>query len=383
MVIEVIYMKKIFALVLAALLLLTACDGDMKADKEHFSGYETAYRSPRRTSRTLNGIFYDDENEDPNGLTARRVWFFDFDSMQSVILCMRPNCPHTDPETCTAFGIDLWSGYPQIINNKLYFFSENREWGENGEVLVSTDVYRAAPDGSSRVKVDTIDNLVIRDLVTKGSTAYFIAAEVEYEDYTGVSTGYTKVYICSYDYEKEKFTNLGELAEGYDAGASVFGEYRGGLYIKGYYAAERGGDWTDFRLRLDIETSEISDWDMPLSSPDENGKTKPMFASGGFYGYMDGGNAVIVDSEGNEMVFENYELPDNIAVLPVNGYFFNTDGTAIDLSTGEILELNKGVIPKYNYVLCYHDGSYIIYSEFGGDNFRKVPEDEMFKRSEP
>lgn len=370
-------MKKIFALVLAAMMILTACGNDMKA---HVSEYETAYHSPRRTSRTLNGIFYDDENEDADGLTARRVWFFDFDSMQSVILCMRPNCPHTDPETCTAFGIDLWSGYPQIINNKLYFFSENREWGENGEVLVSTDVMRAAPDGSSRVKVDTIDNLVIRDLVTKGSTAYFIAAEVEYEDYTGVSTGYTKVYICSYDYEKEKFTNLGELAEGYDAGASVFGEYGGGLYIKGYYAAERGGDWTDFRLRLDIETSEISDWDMPLSSPDENGKTKPMFASGGFYGYMDGGNAVIVDSEGKKTVFENYELPDNINAMPINGYFFNVDaGNALDLSSGKILELNTEALPKYSYVLCYCDG-YIIGNEVKSGEYIKLSESELFKR---
>ena len=373
-------MRKLLAAVLAALLLLTACGKDVKADKEHASGYETAYRSPRWTSRTLNGIFYADDNEDANGFTARRVWFFDFDSMQSAILCVRPNCPHTDPETCTAFGIDCWSGYPQIINRKLYFFNEKREWGENGEVLVSTDVIRSAPDGSSRVRADTVENLTIRDLVTKGTIVYFTAAEVEYEDYTGVSTGYTKTYICSYDYEKEEFANLGLLAEGYDAGASVFGEYGGGLYINGYYAAERGGEWTDFRLRVDLETGEISDWDMPISSPDEHGKTKPMFASGGFYGYMDGGNAVIIDSEGNETVFENYELPDNINAAPINGYFFNVEaGNALDLSSGEILELNTEAIPKYGYVLCYHDG-YIIGSEVSTGEYIKLSEDELFKR---
>lgn len=369
------YLKKFLSAALACLM-LTSCAGKVK---EYAVGDETAYRSPRWTSLCLNGIFYADENEDANSFTARRVWFFDFDSMQSAILCMRPNCLHNDPSTCTAFGIDCWSGYPQIINNKLYFFSEKREWGEDGKLLVSTEVFRAAPDGSSRVKVDTIDDLVIRDLVTKGTTVYFTAAEVEYEDNTGVSTGYTKVYICSYDYEKEEFTNLGQLAEGYDAGASVFGEYNGGLYIEGYYAAERGGEWIDFKLRSDLETGEITDWDMPISSLNEYGKTKPMFASGGFYGYMDGDNTVIVDSEGNETVFENYELPDSINAVPINGYFFNIEnGTALDLSSGKILKLNMEALPKYGYVLCYRDG-YIVGSEVSNSEYIKISEDELFR----
>lgn len=375
-------MKKLFLIILSALLLLTACGEEKKetaAGKEYAEGYETVYHSPRWTSLCLNGIFYADDNEDANGYTARRVWFFDFDSMQTAILCMRPNCLHNDPNTCTAFGIDCWNGYPTVINNKLYFFEEKREWGDNGEVLVATNVWKAAADGSSRVIADTIDGLVIRDLVTKGSTVYFTAAEVTYEDYTGVSTGYAKAYICSYDFEKEKFANLGLIAEGYDTGASVFGEYNGGLYVDGYYAAERGGEWTYFRLRLDLETGEISDWDMPISSLDEHGKTKPMFASGGFYGYMDGNNAVIADSEGNEMVFENYELPDSINAAPINGYFFNVEaGNAIDLSSGEILELNMDAIPKYGYVLCYHDG-YIIKSEVSNSEYVKLSKDELFK----
>ena len=43
-------MKKLFAAVLAALLLLTACGKDVKSGKEYASGYETAYRS--RTAKT-------------------------------------------------------------------------------------------------------------------------------------------------------------------------------------------------------------------------------------------------------------------------------------------------------------------------------------------
>ena len=104
-----------------------------------------------------------------------------------------------------------------------------------------------------------------------------------------------------------------------------------------------------------------------------------MFASGGFYGYMDGENAVIIDSEGSEMTFENYELPDNIYAAPVNGYFFNAEaGNAVDLSSGEILELNPKAIPKYGYVLCYRDG-YIVASEVSTGEYIKLSEDELFK----
>ena len=105
-----------------------------------------------------------------------------------------------------------------------------------------------------------------------------------------------------------------------------------------------------------------------------------MFASGGFYGYMDGGNAVIVDSEGKKTVFEGYELPDNINAAPVNGYFFNVEaGNALDLSGGEILELNMEALPKYGYVLCYRDG-YIIGNETSTGEYDKLSESELFKR---
>ena len=360
-------MKKLLTIILSVLLLLlTSCGGEEKT--EYAEGYETARRNNNWSNLNLNGMLYIEDHE-----AGLRLWFFDFDSMKSAIMCARPNCPHDDPDVCTAFEVLGWICHPTIVGNNLYFFRYRSEWDKDGKLHNYQDIYKAELDGSSRIKIDTLDNIdYIQDLVMKGSVAYFTTIEEEEEPHTGVATGNGETYICSYDFTNKEY-NKWQLTD-YPALPSILGEYNSGLYIR---------DYNSIFLRFDLETGEITDWDMPLSSINEYDAYKPMFASGGYYGYMDGDNAVIVDSEGNEMVFENYELPDNIAVLPVNGYFFNTDGTAIDLSTGEILELNKGVIPKYNYVLCYHDGSYIIYSEFGGDNFRKVPEDEMFKRSEP
>ncbi len=360
-------MKKLFAAILAALLLLTSCGGEKKT--EYAEGYETARRSNRFSNLNLNGMFYTEGADD---FSTPRLWFFDFDSMKSAIMCSRPNCPHDDPDVCTAFGVQGVTSHPTVVGNNLYFFRSDYEWDKDEKLHTYKDIYKAELDGSSRVKYDTLEDIdYIQDLVMKGSVAYFTTIVEEKEPHTGVAAGNGETYICSYDFINKEY-NKWQLTD-YPALPNILGEYNGGLYIR---------DYNSIFLRFDLETGEITDWDMPLSSINEYDAYKPMFASGGYYGYMDGDNSVIIDSEGNEMVFENYELPDNIAVLPVNGYFFNTDGTAIDLSTGEVLELNKGVVPKYNFVLCYHDGSYIIYSEFGGDNFKKVSEEEMFKGRE-
>lgn len=364
---------KRFILVLLAVLLLASCGGGATFSE----GYETARQN---SNLNLNGMFYTDTYDGPDFM-AQRLWFFDFDSMKSAIMCARPNCKHDDPEVCTSFGMN---DYPTVVGNKLYFFSHDAEWDKDGKLHQYHYVWKAELDGSSRLKIDTIEGFeTIKDLVVKGSVAYFTTQEREHEDYTGVNTGYEKAYICSYDYANEKFTNYGLLADGYPAGADILGEYNGGLYIRGYYGNENDDDyhdWIRFYSRFDLETGEISEWDMPISSLNQYGNTKPMLASGGFYGYMDGDNAVIVDSEGAEMVLEGYELSDLSTTTPINGYLFNVDdGTAIDLSNGEILEMNMKIIPKYSYVLCYHDGSYIIYNQMGGSNFKKISEDDIFK----
>ncbi len=369
-------MKKLLAIIFTVLLLLSACS---EQKIESTDGCETAYHSPRGTSISLNGIFYNDDNEDSNGYTARRLYFYDFDSMQSTILCALPNCLHNDSDTCTAFGIDRWNGYPTVINKKLYFFENTTEWGNDGELLISLNVWKAAADGSSREKIDVISGLTIRDLVIRGTAVYFTAAEENYEDYTGVNTGYVKLYICSYDFEKEEFVNYGFLAEGYNSSAQIYGEYNGSLYIWGSYADKIDDDWHDwngFYTRLILETGEIAEWDMPLSSFKESGKPKPMFIGGGFYGYMNGDDSVIVDSKGSETVIKNYELSGK---TPVNGYLFDEDaGRAINLSSRESLKINTKDFPEYGYVLCYHDG-YIIKSEISDSEYVKISEDELFK----
>lgn len=371
-------MKKLLAMILAALFLMTSC-GKTTALAE---GYETARPSWTYSNLNLNGMFFTDTYDGPNFM-SQRLWFFDFDSMQSAIMCARPNCKHDDPDVCTSYGM---AEHPTVVGDKLYFFERDFVWDDHETGHEFTNVWRAELNGGSRLKIDTIDGIDIVDMVIKGSVAYFTAKEeitkMDYEMGWQGSMDPSKYNICSYDFEKEKFTDYGVFVEGFHGSAMIMGEYNGGLYIRGAYADNRDDydDWNYYYTRFDLETGAISDWDMPISSLNQYGNTKPMFAGGGFYGYMDGDNTVIVDSEGNEMVLEGYELSDLANETPINGYLFNVDdGTAIDLSGGEILKLNMDVIPKWNFVLCYHNGSYILYTQFANGNFKKVAEDEIFK----
>lgn len=386
-------MKKLFAIILLSFLLLSSCGNqNNNPDVE----YDTAVHLSHNKSLCMNGIFYFDEHEDSLGYFSPHICFYDFDSMQSAVLCARPNCLHNDPESCTALGISSFNSYPFVVSDSLYFFDETREFVE-GKLIVSQDVLKANLDGSSRTKIDVIKGLVLCDLVIKGSTAYFTAAEEIYEDNTGIDTGYAKTYICSYDYQNKKFTNNGLLFEGYHSSSRIIGEYNGGLYISGNCCRE-AIDFNDYAntdsiiscyLRYDLKTSEITDWDMPMSTLDEDDRIKPMFISSGFYGYIDGNNTHIIDCEGREMVLEDYSLSSSIVDIPINGYYINISGddyeksayTAVNLKTGEILKISKKAVPHWHYVLTYHDGGYIVYSLTGGNDFKKVSEDELFLRS--
>ena len=234
-------MKKLFAVILTALLILTACGEGEKPGNgggEYAEGYETARMSNRFSNLNLNGMFYT-EDYDGNGFSAQRLWFFDFDSMRSALMCAMPNCRHDDPETCTAFNMD---DHPTVVGNNLYFFRCGAEWDKDGKLRQYRYVYKAELDGSSRTKIDVIEDFeTFGDLVVKGPVAYFTALYREQEDHTGVYTGYEKAYICSYDFEKEKFTNYGMLKDGYGASGFITGEYNGCLYIRGSYIEDRDG----------------------------------------------------------------------------------------------------------------------------------------------
>lgn len=403
-------MKKSLALILSALLmllLLSSCGGKGEQKPSLAEGYETARECNMYSNLCMNGMLFS-QTFDGYDFASPRTYFYDFDSMKSALLCSKPNCKHDDPETCTAFGLAT-EAQPVIIEKNLWFFTNDREWGDDGELIVKTEIIKAELDGSSRRKIAAIEKVdYIRTVFVKGDTIYFIIQEEHHEPHTGQSNDYRKNRLYSFDTSAEKCTDHGLILEGYSSHADIVGEYNDCLYISGSYRENefwylnpdgseksleelaKDKSFTTVKYRFDMETGELSEWDMPISSFNEYEKPKGMFVSGGYYGYMDGDNAHIVDSEGNEMVLENYELSTSSVYTPINGYYFNINGdingksayTAVDLKTGEILKINKKAVPRWRYVLTYHDGSYIIYDEIGSGEFKKVSAEEIFEVAE-
>lgn len=399
-------MKKYVVIILLSLLIFSSCSAEEKAFAH---GYETVRKCNMYSNLNLNGMLYMESCDEVNGESSR-LRFIDFDTMQSAVICSKPNCKHNDSGVCSAFGMNVSECFTNIFGDKLYFFETVPEWSydDSGKAPVLTwnlNLWSADLDGTQRKKIDTFEALEILDLVVKGNTVYFTAREQKKIDSGGATKllGLPKAYLCAYDFENCVFQNLGKLCEGFEAYAAINGEYNGGLYIAGSYREKerefynpdgseksleelaKDNNFTTVRYRFDFEAGALSDWDMPISTLDENDRIKPMFISGGFYGYMDGNNAHIIDSEGNEMILKDYELSTSSADIPVNGYYFNVTGdkggtssyTAVELSSGKIFKINKKAVPKWHFVLTYHDGNYIVYDEIGSGDFKKVSPDEL------
>ncbi len=94
-----------------------------------------------------HGELYTDNQE--------RLNFIDFETMNTALLCSKPNCTHTNENECSAFGMD---NHPILHGGKLYFFDVETSF-DGDEVTDTTSVYKAEPDGTNRVKISDIEGL--------------------------------------------------------------------------------------------------------------------------------------------------------------------------------------------------------------------------------
>lgn len=368
-------MKRLFIVILAAIFLFCSCGQKTEAESE------TARISFGFLNLNLNGEFYV-VNENMEG----HLYFIDFDTMTSTVVCSRPNCTHNDPNTCTAIGMD---NHPTIVGDKLYFFEEEVVWTKDHKIAHNTIIYSADLDGSNRKKIYTIENLSILYgdyIAIRGTTIYLAGTEYGIKEDNSGNTGYNKHYMCSYDVLSKEFNNYGLICEGYNSGAAVLGEYDGGLYVGTSYTEEKlefdifddeGNkllmeSYINVPWRLDIETGELTLSDLPT----------PKFIGGGFYGYNEDGKAVVLDAKGKSHVYDGFEFSGNEGYPLINGMVFNQyKRVALDLHSGKVLQISDAM-PSYSEIIAYRDGEYVCrYTdlELQRDFYIRIPEDELFK----
>ena len=356
-------MKRLLTIILITVVLFTACASNVDVDV--MSRPSNPY-----LNENGNGEFYADDD--------RRLLYFDFGSMQSALVCSRPNCKHDDPEACSAYGM---RNHPTIVDGKLYFFTTEIEWVSDAYVT-NTRIYRAETDGTGRVEIGYLENLSVAEygnMLIKGNTAYFVGTESEFDNVNFANTGFEKSYMCSFNFKTRKLKNYGLIIEGYNSGVSLYGEYNGGIYMRSSYTDEKIDWFTDDAMdqlialgvseeyRFDLDSGEIAKNELPA----------PTFIGDGFYGYNDGENIVVLNSEGNKMTVEGLNMPMTIVSIPINGYIFDTTAKlALDLNSGEV-KLLSSEIKINDIVIAYTGGGYIVKGQPVLE-YRKLSDEDIF-----
>ena len=366
-------MKKLLFIAAALPVLLAGCDEKPKYCSAYFiTDYNDRFRYQ-------SGELYTDD--------MTRLHFCDFLTVKDALICPKPNCTHSG-ESCPAFGMSV---HPTAVDGSIYFFEDSSHY-EDGRAVSSTDIYKAAIDGTGRTKIDTLDGLTVFESTSTAfgnGVLYFAGSDMFPEN---APDGFTKTYLCGYDFINRKLILNEPVCEGYGGNITFCGELGGEIYLVITYRDGRAdiqrGDSEEIKRhnaeemkrvskcehkKLNVKTLEITDWEIPEKIAEANAKraedpnlaVPPVFAQakGGALVYSDGTDTLIVNQSGREIFLKGYDSSD---CAIENGYIFGpiSDGEckARRISDGKEVRFNIETenISCDGYVAGYADGRYII-----------------------
>ena len=334
------------------------------------AGCTAAEASPENKARIISSF----SNVSDNGLlfsdNVGRLNFFDFESMNSAVLCTRPNCTHSDPNACSSYGM---TNHPILYGDDLFFFgTEIVEVQKDGKPEFSnvTTVYKADTDGTNRIAVQVIDGLYMPDIrmvLVGGDTAYFSMVKQEFDEY-GSSTGYEEAWLCSYDLSANEFKRIEKTYEGYHAGTWIYGYWSGKIYFSISYADEHipfpfgGGDddFSDYFEQIAAVTQdEYKAYDTESGALTDSDLPEPLCIDGGYYVYDKDGTADVIRENGEEMLLTDFPIPQAGNIYIYGDILFNyRNNVCADLSKGgETKALNRDADL---FIEAYYNGSYIV-----------------------
>ncbi len=348
----------IFLSVLLILLILSSC-GDKGDKAESPETKNTGDSADSGDSNNNNDrIIGIDENLCKNGElymdNKGRLNFCDFTSLKSAILCSRPNCLHSDPQSCSAYGL----GNKAVMYGDHIFGMKSEMIYYDGEPVFSTDIIRAEIDGTGRSVVKTIKDRTPKgiNVLLSGDTLYFCMSKEELKDYS--STGYSEDYFCSYNFETKEYTEIAKVCDGYSAGITIIGMFNGRIYYIANYAEEKI-PWEKFAdPEFDLQSCMTF---LSFTYSPETGEVKPF---GGYPIYASSDILILsgYDSEAKTLVRRDGAEEDISFIKDfdgvVNGYLFSrTNSVALEISSGRRFSL---LVDKSCKVKDYLDGEYII-----------------------
>ena len=334
-------MKKIkFIAAALALTMLSGCAEKSAAPPENNARIVWTYGNADE-----RGELYTDNNE--------RLNFIDFGTMNSALLCSKPNCTHTNEDECSAFGK---GNHPILHGDKLYFFDVETDF-DGDEVIDTTTVYKAEPDGTNRVKVCDIKGLALLDytrMLIDGDKAYFSMDKTGWNDDHTASSGHNEVWFCSFDFSTGTFERIEKLHEGWCSSSWIFGLFDGEVIFSYTYSEEKvpytanASEIEKYFIPVlktyDIESGEIADLTLP----------EPAYVGSGYYVYEKDGGTAVISEDGKEMLLPDFSVSSFLTIA--NGKLFNYVGqVCADLSNGKMYKLNSS-----DNLAAYSDGYYIL-----------------------
>ena len=283
---------------------------------------------------------------DSNG----RLHFVDFDTLQSVLMCSKPNCTHSNENECSAFGM---INHPILYGDKLYFFDVETNFDGDG-VTNTTTVYKAETDGTNRVKVCDIEGLELlfyTRMLIVDDKAYFSMDKTGWNEDMTASSGYNEVWFCSFDFSTGTFKRIEMLHEGWCSSSWIFGLYDGKVIFNYSYSDEKipvledlseiGKYITYVYKTYDTESGEMGELTLP----------EPVCVKDGYYVYEKDGGTVVLSEDGKEQF-----LPDFGGSVIENVFLFGQNKCA-KLSSGKFFALNNS-----DNLVAYSNGNYIVKS---------------------
>lgn len=333
-----------------ALLVLAGCSGQSDNSQQE-ARVVWSY-----SNVTDKGMLFSD-NED-------RLIFLDFETMNEAVLCSKPNCTHSDSQSCSSFGM---SNHPILYENKLYFFDTESVIEKDETFKDITTIYKSETDGTGRVSLCTVDDLSIAPfyrMVVKGNMVYFYM--VKQGNDGKQTTGYDIGYFCSYDLVSDEFKKIEKIYEGYHSGAWIYGLWNNKIYFSVSYANEKipfplgGGEAEHDKYLEDMKKATIDEYkafDIETGTVTSAELPEPIYVGKRYYAYEKEGGFALLYENGEEKILGGFEKKDSISVF--NGIMFNTTkGLCAKLSEGG--EIHTLKIPEEQSVEAYYNGSYIV-----------------------
>ncbi|MDD3613153.1 MAG: hypothetical protein PHT05_05170 [Clostridia bacterium] len=208
-----------------------------------------------------------------------RLLYLDYETLDATFACNKPNCDHSDPELCTAYGKGL---SPFVYKGHLYFFNQSSEWGSDGLLVHKTTLYKSKYSGTEQVKIATIDDISpnLGRYYLLEDTLYFTAYSYPKEAENDLL--YIAIHLYSINLDTGEVSHLLKFKEGgNNISVVVNGVFDNKVYYELYYY-ERQIQWHEWledkvpepiheNLIFNIETGEIIENHLPSPEIIANG----------------------------------------------------------------------------------------------------------------